>query len=79
MSTNTAVYYDPFDVDINADPYPTFKRLRDEAPIYYNERGRVALDELLTRFPEWEVDYDNIKLAPTSTVRGWQAMPLVIR
>src|SRR5262245_49004466 len=39
MSTSTApdVYYDPFDADINADPYPTFRRLRDEAPIYYNE------------------------------------------
>jgi cytochrome P450 len=35
------VYYDPFDVDINADPYPTFRRLRDEAPIYYNERYDV--------------------------------------
>jgi len=40
--------------------------------------GRVALDELLTRFPEWDVDYDNIKLAPTSTVRGWERMPLVL-
>jgi cytochrome P450 len=40
--------------------------------------GRVALDELLNRFPEWDVDYDNIKLAPTSTVRGWEQMPLVI-
>lgn len=40
--------------------------------------GRVALDELLNRFPEWDVDYDNIKLAPTSTVRGWERMPLVI-
>jgi cytochrome P450 len=40
--------------------------------------GRVALDEFLKRFPEWEVDYDNIKLAPTSTVRGWERMPLVI-
>ncbi len=34
----TDVYYDPFDVDINLDPYPTFRRLRDDAPIYYNER-----------------------------------------
>jgi cytochrome P450 len=41
--------------------------------------GRVALDELLNRFPEWDVDYDNIRLAPTSTVRGWERMPLVIR
>jgi cytochrome P450 len=40
--------------------------------------GRVALDELLKRFPEWEVDYDDIKLAPTSTVRGWERMPIVL-
>jgi cytochrome P450 len=40
--------------------------------------GRVALDELLNRFPEWDVDYDHIKLAPTSTVRGWERMPLLI-
>jgi cytochrome P450 len=40
--------------------------------------GRIALDEFLKRFPEWDVDYDNIKLAPTSTVRGWERMPLII-
>lgn len=33
-----AVYFDPYDVDINADPYPSFARLRDEAPLYYNEQ-----------------------------------------
>jgi cytochrome P450 len=32
------VYYDPFDFDIDTDPYPTFRRLRDEAPLYYNEK-----------------------------------------
>jgi cytochrome P450 len=41
--------------------------------------GRVALDELLDRFPEWDIDHDGIRLAPTSTVRGWEAMPLVVR
>jgi cytochrome P450 len=40
--------------------------------------GRVALDEFLNRFPEWDVDYDGIELAPTSTVRGWQHMPIVL-
>jgi cytochrome P450 len=40
--------------------------------------GRVALDELLDRFPEWDVDVDNMRLAPTSTVRGWERLPLVI-
>ena len=41
--------------------------------------GRVALDELLNRWPEWEVDYSGIKLASTSTVRGWERMPIVVR
>ena len=40
--------------------------------------GRVALDELLKRFPEWEVDHDGMALAPTSTVRGWEHMPLIL-
>jgi cytochrome P450 len=40
--------------------------------------GRVALDELLTRFPEWDVDHDGIELSPTSTVRGWESMPIVV-
>jgi cytochrome P450 len=41
--------------------------------------GRIALDEVLTRFPDWEVDYDRAKLAPTSTVRGWETLPVVTR
>jgi len=40
--------------------------------------GRVALDELLNRFPEWEVDMSGAKIAPTSTVRGWETLPIVI-
>jgi cytochrome P450 len=32
------VYYDPWDTEIDLDPYPTYRRLRDEAPVYYNER-----------------------------------------
>ena len=40
--------------------------------------GRVALDEMLNRFPEWDVDLEAAKLAPTSTVRGWESLPVVI-
>ena len=40
--------------------------------------GRVALDELLNRFPEWDVDHEGMELAPTSTVRGWASMPIVL-
>ncbi|HEU5083654.1 MAG TPA: cytochrome P450 [Acidimicrobiales bacterium] len=40
--------------------------------------AKVALDELLNRFPEWDIDRDDMRLAPTSTVRGWERLPLVI-
>src|SRR5665213_3705025 len=30
--------YDPYDIEINADPYPAFRQLREEAPLYYNEQ-----------------------------------------
>lgn len=40
--------------------------------------GRIALEEMLKRFPEWEVDLDNAVLSPTSTVRGWDSMPALI-
>lgn len=33
-----AAYYDPFDFDVDDDPYPVWKRLRDERPLYYNEK-----------------------------------------
>ncbi len=32
------VYYDPYDFEIDADPYPVWKRMRDERPLYYNEK-----------------------------------------
>ncbi len=38
--------------------------------------GRIALDEVLQRFPSWEVDWDNAVQARTSTVRGWERLPL---
>jgi cytochrome P450 len=41
--------------------------------------GRVALDELLNRWPEWDIDYDSLELAPTSTVRGWERLRVVLR
>jgi cytochrome P450 len=37
-TTPTAVSYDMFDRDIYASPYEVYRRLRDEAPLYYNEQ-----------------------------------------
>jgi cytochrome P450 len=38
--------------------------------------GRVALDEVLRRWPTWEVDDDHAVRARTSTVRGWERLPV---
>jgi cytochrome P450 len=39
MATTSAdIYYDPYDFEIDADPYPVFTRMRDEQPLYYNDR-----------------------------------------
>jgi len=40
--------------------------------------GRVALEEVLKRFPEWQVDLDNARRSRTSTVRGWDSMPAIV-
>nr|WP_237421806.1 cytochrome P450 [Gordonia sp. SID5947] len=37
--------------------------------------GRIALEEILKRFPEWDVDLSKASLSPTSTVRGWDTLP----
>ena len=39
--------------------------------------GRVALDEVLQRWSDWDVDWDNAKQAHTPTVRGWERLPVV--
>jgi cytochrome P450 len=38
--------------------------------------GVIALEELLARFPAWDVDLDDARLSPTSTVRGWETLPV---
>lgn len=39
--------------------------------------GRIALEEILVRFPEWDVDLPNAVMSTTSTVRGWDRMPVL--
>lgn len=60
MTTQQAVelYYDPFDNDIDDDPYPIWKRMRNEAPLYYNEKHNFyALsrwDDVARELPNWQ-------------------------
>ena len=40
--------------------------------------ARITLEEILKRFPDWEVDWDKAVQAHTSTVRGWKSLPVKI-
>ena len=40
--------------------------------------GCIALEEVLLRWPEWEVDMENARRTQSPTVRGWDAMPCVL-
>jgi hypothetical protein len=37
--------------------------------------ARAALDEILNRFPEWDVDLEKAALSPSSTTRGYRTLP----
>jgi len=53
------LYWDPFDKSLRVDPYPNWKRLRDEAPAYYNDRyGFWAL----SRFVDVDAAHRDAKL-----------------
>jgi cytochrome P450 len=52
------LYYDPFDFAIDDDPYPVWKRMRAEAPLYYNEKHNFyalsRYDDVARGLPDWE-------------------------
>ena len=49
--TMETVYWDPFDPVVDAEPHPTWRRLRDEAPVYRNDRYEFYA---LSRFADVE-------------------------
>ena len=66
--TPEALYYDPYDLEIDKDPHPVWKRFRDEAPLWYNER----LDFwMISRFEDVEramKDWDTYRSGQGSTL-----------
>jgi cytochrome P450 len=40
--------------------------------------ARVALEEFLPRFPRWDVSWDEAELSSSSTMRGWETLPIVV-
>jgi len=52
------VYWDPFDIDIDTDPYAIWRRMRDEHPVYRNDRYDFWA---LSRFDDVEAAHRDIK------------------
>jgi cytochrome P450 len=52
------LYYDPYDPDIDDNPYPVWKRMREEAPLYYNEKYNFyalsRYEDVARELPNWE-------------------------
>jgi len=65
MSTE-ALVFDPSDPSFIANPYPTFRRLRSEAPVYWWERGYMWL---LSRYADVEATLKDSRF--TTDVRRW--------
>jgi cytochrome P450 len=72
------VFYSPFSYAIQEDPYPTYRRLRDEAPCYHNpEVGFWALsrfEDVWNALLDWQ--RSSAAIAPTtrSLRAGWRAL-----
>ena len=51
------IHFDPFDYEFHEDPYPTYRTLREEAPIYWNDEiGFWAFSrhaDVLAGFKDW--------------------------
>ena len=58
QATSTPLVYDPYAYEIHEDPYPTYRRMREEAPVYRNdERNFWALsryDDVMASFRDSE-------------------------
>ncbi|HEY7052197.1 MAG TPA: cytochrome P450 [Mycobacterium sp.] len=52
------LYYDPFDLDIDDDPYPVWRRMRAEAPLYFNDKYNFyalsRYDDVTRALPDWQ-------------------------
>lgn len=54
----TELYYDQYSYDIDDNPYDIWRRLRDEAPVWYNEKYNYWVlsryDDVLQASQDWE-------------------------
>jgi len=67
VSPDAAIYYDPYDYEIDVDPHPVWRRMREAQPLYRNERyGFWAL----SRFEDvWTAYHDTTTFSSSHGVQ----------
>jgi cytochrome P450 len=59
VTTSQAIEFDPYDYDTFCDPYPIYQRLRDQTPVYHNERlnfwALARHADVLAAHNDWEL------------------------
>jgi cytochrome P450 len=77
-TTEPELYYDPYDFEIDTNPYPIWKRLRDERPLYYNERydfyALSRFDDVERGFKDWKT-YSSAKGTVLELIKSGMEIP----
>jgi cytochrome P450 len=67
LGTSPPIYYDPFDVEIDRDVHAVWQRLREEQPVYWNDRYGFWV---LSRFEDvWAAYHDTATFSSTHGVQ----------
>ena len=77
-TTDSDIYYDPYDFEIDTDPYPIWRRLREERPLYYNERydfyALSRFDDVERGLIEWKT-YSSAKGTLLEIIKSGMEIP----
>ncbi|AYE96574.1 cytochrome P450 [Mycobacterium paragordonae] len=81
-ASTTEIYYDPFDFEIDDNPYPIWKRMRDEVPLYYNEKYNFyalsRYEDVAPELTNWETYRSGRGTTMDIIMSGIQVPPGVI-
>jgi cytochrome P450 len=74
----TEIYYDPYDFEIDADPHPVWRRMRDEAPLYRNDKydfwALSRFDDVETALVDWK-SYSSARGSVLELINGRAKIP----
>ena len=62
-------YYDPYDYEVDANAHAIWKRLRDEAPLYWNEQLRLLRAEPVRRRAAGDARHRDVQLGAHDRAR----------